>query len=153
MPENFYYAEDHQDREKVDYPISQQTLMFYDTFGNDSLKRYNLWLVDDETVTFAAGISYNFMNFETGKSQIFFSKDGGGIGSVAVHPNRKFYAVAEKGNLPNVYIYSYPDHKLYRILRKGTEKSYSSCTFSHDGEKVATVGSSPDFQICIWDWK
>jgi len=62
-----------------------------------------------------------------------------------VHPSRKYYAIAEKGVGPNVYIYTYPDHRLYRILRKGTEKSYSSCTFSTDGEKIATVGSSPDF--------
>ena len=72
-------------------------MVFHDTFGHDSLKRYNLWLIDDNTVTFAAGISYNFMNFTNGQSQIFFSRDGGGIGSICVHTNKKFYGVAEKG--------------------------------------------------------
>jgi len=43
-------------------------MTFYDTFGNDSLKRYNLWLLDDQTVTFAAGIGYTFMNFIDGSS-------------------------------------------------------------------------------------
>lgn len=84
---------------------------------------------------------------------ISFSKDGGGIGAIAVHPKKCYYAVAEKGNYPNVYIYEYPSQRLYRILRKGTEKSYSSITFSHNGDNVATVGSYPDYTIAIWDWK
>jgi hypothetical protein len=62
-----------------------------------------------------------------------------------VHPKYRYYAVAEKGTFPNVYISTYPDHRLHRILRKGTERSYSSCMFSEDGDKLATVGSSPDF--------
>jgi hypothetical protein len=33
------------------------------------------------------------------------SKARGGVGSVAVHPSRKYFAVAEKGVWPNVYIY------------------------------------------------
>jgi Tol biopolymer transport system component len=62
-----------------------------------------------------------------------------------VHPGRKFYAIAEKGVQPNVYIYNYPEHRLYRILRKGTERSYSNSTFSFDGDTFATVGSDPDY--------
>jgi hypothetical protein len=52
---------------------------------------------------------------------------------------RTHFAVAEKGNFPNVYIYEYPSLKLYRILRKGTEKSYSNVSFSFSGERFASV--------------
>ena len=130
MADNFFYPDDHADTEIQEYPIPRGCLKFSNTFGHDSYKRYNLWLIDENTVFFGAGISYHFFNIETQDDRIFFSRDGGGIGSVCIHPTRKFYAVAEKGTFPNVFVYSYPDHKLYRILRKGTERSYSSSTFS-----------------------
>ena len=63
---------------------------------------------------------------------------------MAVHPSRKYYSVAEKGTFPNVYIYDL-NHRLYRVLEKGTERSYSNSNFSKDGDKFATVGSSPDY--------
>jgi cilia- and flagella-associated protein 44 len=72
---------------------------------------------------------------------------------LAVHPKKTHFAVAEKGVYPNVYVIEYPSKRLYRILRRGTEKSYSSVTFSHNGDNIATVGSNPDYTIAIWDWK
>ncbi len=101
--------------------------------------------MDEQTWVTSAGISYQFYNYVTGENSIFFSRDGGGIGSISVHPGKKYYSIAEKGVFPNVYIYTYPDHRLYRILRKGTEKSYSNSNFSYDGDTFATVGSEPDY--------
>jgi WD40 repeat protein len=105
----------------------------------DSYKRYNVRLLDESTLIFIAGASYQIYNYETKEKKIFFSKDGGGIGSISVHPSHKFFAVAEKGTNPNIYIYSYPDLKLYRILRKGTERSYSNLSFSQNGKMLASV--------------
>jgi len=39
------------------------------------------------------------------------------------------FAVAEKGVSPNINIYEYPSLRLYRILRGGTERSYSCADF------------------------
>lgn len=72
---------------------------------------------------------------------MFFSRDRGGIGSIAVHPSKKYFAVAEKGNKPNIYIYEWPSLKTYRILRNGTDKSYSNICFTADGETLASVNS------------
>ena len=41
-------------------------------------------LLDDETLIFIAGVTYQIFNFVTNQREIYFSKDGGGIGSVAV---------------------------------------------------------------------
>jgi WD40 repeat protein len=57
------------------------------------------------------------------------------------------------GSWPNVYIYEYPSLKLYRILRKGTERTYSSICFSNDDNLLVTVGGDPDFLITVWEWK
>lgn len=96
-------------------------------------------MLDDQTIVYISGVTYQIYNFETKERKIFFSKDGGGIGSISIHPSGKYFAVGEKGSSPNIYIYEYPSLKLYRILRKGTEKSYSNITFSKNGSLLASV--------------
>ena len=110
-------------------------------------------MLDEETIIYSAGISYKIHNIRTGEVKLFFSINGGGIGAVAVHPQQKYFAVAEKGSYPNIYIYEFPSLKLYRIMRYGTERSYSNISFSLNGDKLASVGSQPDYNICIWDWR
>jgi len=46
-----------------------------------------------------------------------------------VHPSKKYFAVAEKGQAPNINIFEYPSLKLFRIMRGGTEKSYAYVDF------------------------
>ena len=72
---------------------------------------------------------------------------------IQVHPSKKYFAVAEKGNMPNINIYEFPSLKLYRILREGTEKAYTHLDFNAKGDKLASVGSSPDFMLTVWKWK
>ena len=64
--------------------------------------------------------------------------------------------MGEKGTLPYICIYSYPELKLYRLLREGTEQAYSDLDFSSinsNGKLLASVGSSPDYMLTVWDWK
>lgn len=89
---------------------------------------------------------------ETQERRIFHSTDSDGVGSVTVHPSRKYFVIAEKGTYPNIYIYEYPSLKLYRILRKGTEKMYAHVEFSADGNKLASLGGAPDYTLTVWDW-
>lgn len=74
-------------------------------YGHDSFKRYNALVLDRDTIIFASGISYTIFNHFTKDKKQFYSKDRGGIGSLAVHPSKKYFAVAEMGPVPNVYIY------------------------------------------------
>ncbi len=70
--------------------------------------------------------------------------DGGGIGAVAVHPSRRFLAVAEKcrHRSPNVYVYSYPQLGLVKVMRNGTERAYSSLSFNDKGDTLARWGGA-----------
>ena len=97
-------------------------------------------------------VSVRCADLKDRKARYLYGHDGRGIGAVSVHPAGTYFAVAEKGNSPNVYIYEYPSLRLYRICRKGTEKTYSDVNFSHDGRKLATVGAHPDFLLTVWDW-
>ena len=38
------------------------------------------------------------------------------------------------------------------MLRNGTERAYSHVTFNPTGDKLASVGSSPDYMLTVWDW-
>lgn len=122
-------------------------------FGINSNKLYNFSFLDANTLIYVAGQTYQIYNYKTKQRRVFVTKDGGGVASVAVNRAQTFFAVAEKGTQPNIYIYEYPSLRLYRILRMGTEKSYSNINFSNDDRHLASVGSSPDFNICVWDWR
>lgn len=39
-----------------------------------------------------------------------------------------------------------------QTLAAGTERSYSCAVFSPDGAMLASVGSSPDYLLTLWDW-
>ncbi len=39
------------------------------------------------------------------------------------------------------------------MLRKGTTNYYTSIDFSPSGERLASVGGDPDYQLSIWDWR
>jgi WD40 repeat protein len=89
-------------------------------------------------------------------TQNFFpSLDGGGIGAIAVHPARNVFAVAEKCShrAPNVYLYSYPDLTLLKVMEGGTERQYSSLAFNDQGDTLASVGGYPDYLLTLWNWE
>ncbi|KAJ3128012.1 Cilia- and flagella-associated protein 44 [Nowakowskiella sp. JEL0407] len=78
----------------------------------------------------------------------------GSIGAIAVHPSRKYIAIAETyQSSPNIYIIEYPSFRLFRILRDGTTRLYSDICFNPSGDKIASVGGDPDFMLTIWNWK
>lgn len=80
------------------------------------------------------------------------SLGGNEVGCIEVHQERSLICVAEKGVMPNVFIYEYPSLSLMRVLKGGTERAYSAAHFSGDGEKLATVGAFPDYMLTVWDW-
>lgn len=62
------------------------------------------------------------MNLETGHVDVVLGKDIGGVGSVAVHPSRQYFAIGGIGDRPNVLIYRVEDLSVHRVLRDGTER-------------------------------
>jgi WD40 repeat protein len=75
------------------------------------------------------------------------------VGCFAVHPSREFFAVGDKGNNPNIYIYSYPGLQIVKILKKGTEKGFAAMSFNAKGDKLASLGMAPDYLLTVWVWE
>lgn len=153
IPDGFVYPDDHIENVIEDTAITRNLVQIHTIMGYDSVKNYNLHILDQNHILFSAGVTYQILNINTLEKRVFYSRDGGGIGAVTVHPSRRHFAVAEKGVYPNIYIYEYPSLKLYRIMRKGTERSYSSINFSANGTMLASVGRDPDYTISLWNWK
>lgn len=147
-----YYPDNHIEKEIEDTSISRRNQKFYGCYGMQSFKRYNINYLEDNVVIYNAGNTYHILNIDTKDKRIYHGKDTDGIGSISVHPSRKYFAVAEKGDHPNIYIYEYPSMKLYRILKKGTEKTYTHVEFSVSGTKLASIGGKPDYTLTVWDW-
>ena len=108
---------------------------------------------EDETVLYAVGNAVRIHNIRSGHMRYVLGREGGGIGAVAVHPSRAYFAVAERGNVPAIYIYAYPSLEVLHVLLDGTERSFSDVGFSLSGEKLVSVGSFPDFLLTVWDWR
>ncbi|XP_040195062.1 cilia- and flagella-associated protein 44 [Rana temporaria] len=156
IPEDFYY-----DYESIcsqpyitpDSGIPSGVLQLLHSFGYDCNKRANLHLLDDQTLLYVAGTVIIILTLKTQEQRYLRSSSGGGIGAVTVHPSRKYFAVAEKGHKPNIILYEFPSLKPFRILRGGTEEAYTFVDFNMSGTLLASVGSSPDYMLTIWDWK
>ncbi|KAF5842039.1 hypothetical protein DUNSADRAFT_9608 [Dunaliella salina] len=121
----------------------------------DALRRNNIWYIENDKIVTAVGSNVVFLCLPTMEQQYLPSLDGGSVGAVAVHPTRKFLAVAEhcRYRSPNIYIYSYPDLKLRRVLQNGTERAYSSLAFNERGDQLASVGTWPDYLLTLWSWE
>uniref|UniRef100_F6VRS6 Cilia- and flagella-associated protein 44 n=1 Tax=Ciona intestinalis TaxID=7719 RepID=F6VRS6_CIOIN len=132
--------------------IPSNLLQFFHSFGYDCCKRSNLHLLNGPTAVFAAGNLVHLLNLNSREHKFIRSCSGGGIGSIAIHPSGKYFAVAEKGKKPHILVYEFPSMKLYRVLQGGTERAYSFVDFSPKGDLLASVGSAPDYMLTVWDW-
>ncbi|XP_048588414.1 cilia- and flagella-associated protein 44-like isoform X2 [Nematostella vectensis] len=153
IPDDFYY--DYDDMASKPFStegIPNQLISFHHSFGFECTKRSNLHVIDEDIALFSAGNMVELLNLKTREQKYLRTTGGGGIGAIAVHPSRKYFAVAEKGIKPDINIFEYPSLKLYRVLRDGTEEAYANLDFSPDGSMLASVGSSPDFMLTVWDW-
>ncbi|KAJ0012386.1 hypothetical protein NQD34_016720, partial [Periophthalmus magnuspinnatus] len=123
------------------------------SFGYDCKRRANLQLLDEQTLVYVAGNILVLQDLISRQQRYLRSCGGGGIGAITTHPNKQYFAVGEKGSYPDIIIYEYTSLRPYRILRGGTERAYCHLDFSTDGELLASVGTSPDYMLTLWDWR
>ncbi|CAF3878718.1 unnamed protein product [Adineta steineri] len=156
LPDTFYYEaeEIHAKPVSTDEKVfPQNTLSMYRSFGYDCNKRGNLYILDNKTIMFVAGCVVEIIDLSTGEHKYIRTAGGYSIGALVVHPSKQFFAVGEKGDIPNIVIYEYPSLRPYRILKGGTQRSYAYLDFNAEGDLLASLGSSPDYMLTIWDWR
>lgn len=97
MGKDEYYPDNHVEKVLVDSHISRRDFAFHGLMGFQSFKRYNLHFLTDNTIIFTVGNKYQIYNLDTKESETYHGHDNDGVGSIAVHPTKKWFAVAEKG--------------------------------------------------------
>jgi len=135
--------------------IRRETVCLQHSYGWETQRRNNLHRLGETKLMTCAGSAVVILDLVTLEKEYLEGIDNGGIGAIAVHPSGNYFAVGEKhvGSSPNVYIYEYPSFRLIRILKEGTDRSYSDLRFDKTGEMLATVGGFPDYLLHVWDWK
>eukprot|EP01038_Epipyxis_sp_PR26KG_P009306 gene9306-12538_t len=133
--------------------LGRECLSMYHVFGMDSTRRGNLNLIEKNKLIYVASNAVVIEDFETGSKDYLIGIDEGGVGCVTIHPSKKIFAVGGKGFQPKIYVYSYPEMKILKILRGGAEKGYAFLTFDAIGDTLASVSTSPDFMLTIWEWR
>ncbi|KAI8820502.1 uncharacterized protein EV422DRAFT_496817 [Fimicolochytrium jonesii] len=155
LEDDFYY-------DKADFVVGDvsaklmpnESLSLFYSFGFESLRRNNLHYLTDTMIASVVGNVLVFVNLRTMEQDYLPGLGNGAIGSIAVHPSRRFIAVGEIAeSSPNIYIFEYPTMKLYRVLREGAEKGITNLSFNTAGDKLASVGMDPDYMLTLWDWK
>ncbi|KNC50512.1 WD repeat domain 52 [Thecamonas trahens ATCC 50062] len=109
--------------------------------------------MSSEKVLYTAGNTTQILETATGAVTTLPGTNSGGVAAIAPHPSHKWFAVAEKGEKPNILIYEFPSLKVVKVLEGGTEKAYSCMAFSTSGTKLASVGSYPDYMLTVWAWE
>ena len=122
-------------------------------FGADLTRISNLSFVEDDVIAYISGAVVVFQNIVSGQKEYLLGIDESGIGCITIHPSRTKFAVGGRGYQPNIYIYDYPSKNVIRILKNGTERAYASLSFNETGDKLASVGSFPDYMLTTWDWE
>eukprot|EP00746_Dinoflagellata_sp_MGD_P160980 gnl/MRDRNA2_/MRDRNA2_87976_c0_seq1.p1 gnl/MRDRNA2_/MRDRNA2_87976_c0~~gnl/MRDRNA2_/MRDRNA2_87976_c0_seq1.p1 ORF type:complete len:1907 (-),score=579.97 gnl/MRDRNA2_/MRDRNA2_87976_c0_seq1:164-5884(-) len=158
IPAEFYYEDSAPELlpEVADNQLPLKIAKFERFVGFDFNKRYNVNWVSEEEFVFSVGHVVCIYNINTQATRQIHARDDGGIGDVAVTIAGDYIAVAEKSvsRSPNIYVYRFDTLKLYRIMRKGTDKAYACIRFSpHNPGHLAALGSAPDYLLSIWEWK
>jgi len=161
-PPEFLYPVNYKEKIILDSDMPSSVVPFKEIIGHNANRRYNVCFLNEQEIITAISNTFQIINIETKKRIIYKGTESGGIGSIALHPSKKYFAVAECGEWPNIYIYQYKSSDiltedtssiaLYRILRKGSEKSYTALAFDSAGEKLASVGGDPEYSLLVWNW-
>ena len=131
-------------------------------YGINTNHRHNLGILSPTTLIYGAANTVQILDTTTQTTQTLPGSNTGGVGAIAVHPSRKWFAVGEKGDRPAIRVYSYPDLVLTHVLEGGTEAAYACLAFSQASEsgnddavgtKLASVGGAPDYMLTVWDWE
>jgi len=149
---DYFYPENHKEKQTYDSDLPSDLVSFYKIIGQDFNRRYNYHFFNESEMLIANANTYQIINIVSYERKIFHSTETGGVGAIAIHPSKQYFVIAESGEYPNIYIYEYPTFKLYRILRKGTEKGYTALSFNSRGDMLASVGTDPDYNLVIWNW-
>ena len=125
-------------------------------FGLKSTVASNIAYHDEQTIVYPSGASCILYNIDQ-KAQKFItgSEKSEGTTAMAVSTNRRYVAIAEKGEKATITIYDLHTLRKRKILSSPEveSKEYVSLSFSPDSKYLAAQGGGPDYTLLYWTWE
>jgi len=125
-------------------------------FGLRSGVANNIAYHDEQTIVYPSGANCILYNIDQ-KSQKFIpgSDKTEGMTAMAVSPNRRYVAIAEKGEKATITIYDLLSLKKRKILSSTEVQSveFVSLAFSPDSKYLVAQGGAPDWTLLYWAWE
>lgn len=113
------------------------------------------WL-DESTVAYPVGRNVVMHNIQSNAQKFFLtSEKTDGITAIALSPNKKYIAIAESGEHPQIQIVDTNTRKRRRVLNVtdlGSDR-FVCMQFSADGRHLATQGGAPQWNLLHWNWE
>ena len=131
------------------------------TFGLKADVKDNVHYLDEQTVLYPAGHNVVIFNTEQ-KTQRFISgtEKTEGITAIAVSPNKKYVAVAERaaeGEKALVTVFDLHTLKRRKVLQAVASdvmsREFVCLAFSPDSKGLLTHGGAPDWTLVYWLWE
>lgn len=125
-------------------------------FGVKSGVAGNVNFLDEQTVIYPAGSNCILYHLDQ-KSQRFIlgSDKSQGMSAIAVSPNRRYIAIAERSDKPIITIYDLHTLKRRKVLNAADYgfTEFVSLAFSPDSKYLASQGGKPDWTLLYWTWE
>ncbi|CAB4004810.1 cilia- and flagella-associated 57-like, partial [Paramuricea clavata] len=116
----------------------------------------NICYLDEQTIVFPTGSNCILYNIDQ-KSQRFIpgTDKSPGITAMAVSPNRRYVAIAERSEKAIITIYDLHTLRKRKVLTypDGAATEYVSLAFSPDSKYLISQGGKPDWILLYWTWE
>lgn len=117
----------------------------------------NVWYLDEQSIIYPSGANLIIFNVDQ-KVQKFISGSAGseGMTALAVSPNKRYAAVAEKkAEKPTITIYDLTTLRRRKVLTPQDVSCHEivSVAFSPDSKYLISQLAAPDWLLTYWHWE
>lgn len=125
-------------------------------FGLKSGVSGNICYHDEQTIVYPAGANCILYNIDQKVQKFIAGTDKSeGMTALAVSPNRRYVAIAEKLEKPTITIYDLHSLRKRKVLSAPDviSNEYVSLAFSPDSKYLVAQGGKPDYTLLYWTWE
>ena len=137
-------------------PVAQ-VLFQHHCFGLNGNVNNNVIFINETVVIYPAANSVIIFNSET-KIQKFIplSDESDSISALAITPNKKILAVAERSNKgPSISLWDFQRMHKRKVfsIPENTCEEFTNLAFSPDNKMLLAQGGAPEWNMTIWMWE
>ncbi|KAL4237175.1 Cilia- and flagella-associated protein 57 [Mactra antiquata] len=125
-------------------------------FGLKSGVSGNICYHDEQTIVYPSGANCILYNIDQKVQKFIPGTDKSeGMTALAVSPNRRYVAIAEKLEKPTITIYDLHSLRKRKVLSSPdvAAAEYVSLAFSPDSKYLVAQGGKPDYTLLYWTWE